>query len=291
MKEQTFYCYRYFMIENQQTTLFEKENRIANLVKTCRSHHLEETLSSGKTYGLVFVREISSDIFLLKFFKKTSVKKYAFNDDADDITETYDPSLPFIYIVLSIIDQIVLLGRNTAVFQNPDAAKKAFLSFLISRIADPNITITLDPIVDNMEFWHLVDESSKIYKLYLTLRSPNLFGTAKKTSEFLAAVQEEVNNDSLSLRFENESGELRVSKVEFGDALSYADGGGGEWLLEYAQSDGCEKRIAKSKSKVMSISIPEILEDPPLLTEVDQDIVCALRKAEQVLPLRTDISE
>lgn len=70
MKEQTFYCYRYFMIENKQIALLEKENRIANLVETCRSHHLEETLSSGKTYGLVFVREISADIFLLKFFKK-----------------------------------------------------------------------------------------------------------------------------------------------------------------------------------------------------------------------------
>lgn len=289
MKEQTYYCYRYFIIENKQSSLLLKENRITNLVKACQSHHLEATVSSGKTYGLVFVREIDSGTFLLKLFKKTKVKKYAFNDDVDDITETHDPSLPFVYIVLSTAYQIVLVGRNTSVFQSPEAARSAFLKFLASSIDDPNVTITLDPIVDNMEFWYLVSDASKIYKLSLTLRSPNLFGSAKKTSDFLAAVQEEVNNDSLSLRFENESGELKISKDEFEDALSYADGGGGEWLLEYAQCGGHEKKTVKSGSKVMSVPIPEISEEQPLLAEIDQDVIRALRKAEQVLPRRTDI--
>ena len=45
----------------------------------------------------------------------------------------------------------------------------------------------------------------------------------------------------------------------------------------------------KSGSKVMSVPIPEISEEQPLLAEIDQDVIRALRKAEQVLPRRTDI--
>lgn len=291
MKDQKYYCYRYFIVPNQQSAMFGARNQMADLVAACRHRPLEKKVESGKTYGLVYVREIESDVFLLKFYRNSTVKKYTFNDNRDDITETYDLSLPFIYVVLSTVNQIVLLGCNSSVFQHPESAKNAFRSFLVASINDPNITLSLDPIVDNAGFWHLVRSASKIYRLSLTLRSPNLFGTAKKTSDFLAAVQEEVNNDSLSLKFENESGALKISEDEFGDALAYADGGGGEWSLEYEERAGREKATAKSGARTMTVMIAEISEDAPLLREADAEVVHALAQAEQVLVPREGVTE
>lgn len=158
-------------------------------------------------------------------------------------------------------------------------------------VNDDNIVFSLEPIVENSEFWLLIDKAEKVYKFKLTLRSPNLFRGFNSTDEFMRSVEEATNTDLLSLRFKSKSGNLAVEPDQFAEPLRYADGGGGDWEVQLTFPGNSEKVKIRSGDKIKTFSLPSPSEKESLFDEDDKKLLNALNEAEEVLPKRKSPEE
>lgn len=125
MKTEVFYSYRYFINYGLQIPLIEKRNQIIELIKKCKQGHLQKELKGGRVFGLVYIREIATSVHLLKFYKPSTITKYEF-DIHDDISAVQDETFPFVFLVIDTENQIVLMSRNTSVFQTEKTVNQRF---------------------------------------------------------------------------------------------------------------------------------------------------------------------
>lgn len=160
--------------------------------------------------------------------------------------------------------------KNTSIFQNSNTARNYFLRIIKEHFSDPNITLSLDEINKKTDFWQIIGESEKIYELKLKLRSPNLFGGAFRVNELLKEIKAETNNDSVEISLKNDNGDLTIQPDDYGDALSYADAGGGTWEITCTKSGEATKSKMKSTAIVASLELPTPEESQKLIEDTDQ---------------------
>ena len=285
MKKDTFYSYRYFITSGPQTAFIKKQNQISKLIQMCKQSHLQKTLKGERIFGMVYIREIAASVHLLKFYKASTITKYEF-DLYDDIAAVQDETLPFVFVVIDTNNQIVLMSKNTSVFPKERSGQLAFQSFVRALLNDENVVFSLEPIVENSEFWLLIDRADRVYKFRLSLRSPNLFGGYNSTDDFLKMVEEATSTDQVAVELESQNGSLIVAPQQFGDPLSYADGGGGDWSIELSFPGEPERVKIRSGSKIKTFTIPRPSEKEALFYGDDKRILDVINAAEDVLPKR-----
>lgn len=99
--EYSFGAYRYFIVPNDQISLFDAiEEKRKKAVQNFFSALVEEKKRSweikGRKHLLVFNRQVSSSVFICKFSMET--KKTIFIESESDIENIDEIDYPFIYV-------------------------------------------------------------------------------------------------------------------------------------------------------------------------------------------------
>jgi len=270
MRAKEYFAYRYFLINKNQLSLHSREQKEDTL---CR---LKDVLSKqkkikrsyrGKDY--ILYPKNWGDIFLCKFSKEKSLTKHVEGDL--DIKENVEEDYPFVYIIIDTISQAVLIQKNTSVFSKVETTKNRLTAILNEIIDSHSFTIMCDSISDKNQFWNAVETSTKIFKLELCLKAPNLFGASVKANEYMEERKRELNINKMKVELDNDIGELKITRDNMDDFIEYAAEGGGHYILDYSDGQRRKKLSSSNNSKV--IVLPSELDEvdyPRIVEEMKQ---------------------
>lgn len=274
-----FLCYRYAVIPNGQTSIwqedgFRKRLVMDEIVSYCSENGPYSATYSGVEAVLLYTRSIGETAHLFKFCRKQRVKRYEMEPDQSDIAERELDSYPYVYVIIDTSFQLVLIQRKSTVFKNAGGAKAALSALVKQFLSDENYYYSLDEITASTSFWDTVDNADEVYDVTLKLKSPNFLGSGYNTTDMLRRLQSVTNNDKVSLKLSNSSGELKMPRDEYDDAIEYITAGGGSWSA--TTSTGGARRITHKSDEFVKTVEVKVSEQRPL---DDGEIIIAIRGA------------
>lgn len=272
-----YYCFRYFVIEtNSQRSIFQdlenKKELIRKILMELKDKKKIESLVKNKRCLLYYVKDIDEQIFITKFSKE----KHIVTHDArtDDIVEQDLPDYPFIYMLISLDRQIVLLENKSSVFISPFSAQRCIENFFTNFVKQNDYLVKLDEIQYEDKFWEIVERAEQIYSLKLNLKSPNIFGARYKANEFLKEQREYYNNTEMNVELKNDEGNLTLLRENLEDFIKYISAGGGRYLI-LLKEKGIYQRIKSiiniRKSYLKSLDDEDTFKIKEILEKLDEN--------------------
>ena len=285
--EHSFGAYRYFIVPNEQMSLFDTiEEKRKSAVQNFFSSLVQEKKRSweikNRKHLLVFNRQISDSVFICKFSMET--KKTIFIESESDIENIYEVDYPFIYVIIDTLRQIILFELKTSVFSSLNVSKEKLKACFESVFSLYGFEVLFEEITDSNTFWTFVNDATGIYEIAMILNSPNLFGGFNNTNDMLKQISETYNNSQTTIKLTGKKAVLRNIKQNnkpLSDAVEYVSGGGGEWTLTVASKSG-ERKTYKSKHNIRKVTVRRI-NSKDHQSEVTKDILHALDNVETVL--------
>lgn len=244
-KQFKFYSYRYFLIPTDlqisfnNKELLDKERK--DLVRDIILNKLSNDIKIDKSFiKMHLYKEINKNLFICKLAKAQDIVKY--EDDNKDFKKTIETSYPFIYIIIDLENQIILIEDDSSVFRNKEDSRKKLYEYL-KRNNESMYTLSIDEITTTSDFWNIVD-SEDIYKLNLNIKSPNFFGGDTEAEELTKEIHKATNATETNIQIINHDGELKLERKSLFSYIKYIASGGGRWSL-YTKNG-----LIKSDSKI-----------------------------------------
>ncbi len=212
-----------------------------------------QSISVHKSNFTFYCKRISKFRFILKFAKKTNKK---INEATkDDIYEKLVCDYPYSNIVIDINTQIMLIQKNPKVFQNIIYFKDTISKCISYFIKPKGISIYIELLTQKHDFWtHIKENKGFIQTVELKLISPNFLKTTRTAREFVQSLKEQYNNKAVSIKLENDDGNLNISEdqIFINDAVKYASSGCGNWKIKTKRNT----KQLKSEDKSITMSLP-----------------------------------
>lgn len=244
-----FYTYRYLISNTaEQMNIFEMLYSKESLIKKILLDLLNQKKASWnyatKRYIFTGIEKFDNDIFIIKFARESINKIYV--EDEIDIKKTDILEARYVYLIIDIKNQILLIEDKKSIFQDFKTAINLINNFINEKIKEYNYHLNIFPLATKYTFWQSVSEAEKIYQLTLKLNAPNMaFFANRSTQKILKAIKEEVNNDELDLVFKNSDGNLEVKKTGIGTWIDYIREIGGKYFMRYKEN-GIMKTLSSS---------------------------------------------
>lgn len=235
-----FYTYRYLISNTaEQMSIFEMLHNKESLIKKILLDLLDQKKVSWnyatKRYIFTGIEKFERDIFIIKFARESINKIYV--EDEIDIKKTDILEARYVYLIIDIKNQILLIEDKKSIFQDFKTAIKLINTFINEKIKEYNYHLNIFPLATKYTFWQSVSEAEKIYQLTLKLNAPNMaFFANRSTQRILKAIKDEVNNDELDLIFKNSDGNLEVKKTGIGTWIDYIREIGGKYFMKYREN-------------------------------------------------------
>ena len=274
-----FLCYRYSVIPNSQLSLwsddaFEKRQVMEEIVRHCAEIKPITSMYHGSESILFYMRPVGHTAHLFKFCRKMRVQRFEIDSTRNDVFQHDIDSYPYVYIIVDTSMQIVMMQRKSSVFSSVGGAKGSFEALVKTFMSDDNYYFSLDEITASTSFWDTVENADEVYDVTLKLKSPNFLGAGYSTTDLLRRLQNVTNNDRLSLKLSNSSGELDMSRDEYDDTIEYITAGGGSWSA--TTSTGGARRVTHKSDEFVKTVEVKVSEQIPL---DDGEIIIAIRGA------------
>ncbi len=285
-----FASYRYFLVPCNQLTLFSnssnnREEAVKSFFQELETNKKIPFEQGGRKLILVLERKIETHVFVCKFaVEKSETRHY---EAQTDIMNVIEPDFPYIYLIIDVMRQLILIEVNTSVFSSVSGAKGKVQFFLGQQFMPNGFEVLLEEIVDKNTFWNYVEKCTGIYDVSVTLNSPNLFGGFFEVEKMLHEIQQLYNNTQTTMRVSNGDGKL--SGISRGNpalesSIRYAAAGAGEWTLTGEVNQ--RRQTFKSKHKIKKVNLVPIpqVDEESCIKKVDDDIIQAFNSLEDVLP-------
>lgn len=137
-----------------------------------------------------------------------------------------------------------------------------------------NHRVFVEPKTRKENFWKVINDHGRVYKVELGLISPNILETNKKAREALTALNELFAQDAVSITLENESGELNVPKNPVEDYVDYISEGEGRWRVTTEGVRGGKKTHSSSEvAETVELPVPseqQVLDERQLELETGE---------------------
>lgn len=185
------------------------------------------------TYVMYYSGTISENRHLLKFAKE--IKRKLNEATLSDIRETEVPDYPWCLIIVDVKNQIFLISKNSQISSSINTQKNFIAKAISSLLTEYQVSLQLELITNKNMFWESISgNSGNIRFVELSLISPNILGQSYSTTQLLNELKKECNNDSLTWRFENSQGKLKIpfNSNFFKDILEYISNGCGSWKIK-----------------------------------------------------------
>lgn len=216
-----------------------------------------ESLYQSRVYYLIF-KNIYGDILHCQLARKKQFNKRQLVEN--DIIELEDNDYPYINIFIDLHAQKFLIESNTQVFENYNTCSKVIENIINNNLKTKDIRISLNPIVEEENFWKYFDEESKVYNIEFKLVSPNLFDAEDDATNFLNEAKEKVGSNIVTINFCNQEGNLKPNKTGIDSFVKYISQGGGTWRITTLNSQGTKDKIS-SQQKSTKVNLPISYDD------------------------------
>jgi hypothetical protein len=172
----------------------------------------------------------------------------------DIIEHTADDWIPLV-AVIDLKEQYIFIQRDWRFGTESQIANAILAGIREPVLAKYNHRIFVEPKTRKSEFWSVVKEHKKIYRLEIKLISPNILRTNEKAREALEELKKLYGQDEMSMVLENESGNLEVPEEPIADYIDYTAEGEGKWSLVTEGKKGGKKKHTSEKAAI-SIELP-----------------------------------
>lgn len=165
----------------------------------------------NKDYFVIYYSEsLSKSRHLFKFAKET--KRTLNQATISDITETQISDFPWCLVIVDTEKQLFIISKNNKLSQNIITLKNHIAKAISYLLKYRRVSLKLELITDKHVFWNSIEQNSgEIYSVELTLISPNILGQSYSTTTMLNELKNECNNDSMTWKFANTNGNLKIS--------------------------------------------------------------------------------
>jgi len=233
----TKFCYfTYFLNSISQTSMFPNKKEKNEILKEILENKMEY---KNMKADMIYIFHKENDNFLHgKIGRKSSIR---INIPAErDFVEKIDSDYPNCSILFNLnnnpIDgQRIAFEYNSRIFQSPEAQIKAFSNHLNSLLFGSGYAISINPIVDQRDFWEIVKRyQGKIEKLTFSYAVPNLFEIKDSLSEELKKSAEKYGSTNVNIGLENKAGLVIIPENDkfVKESIEYTGKGGGEYRLK-----------------------------------------------------------
>ncbi len=265
----TFMVLRYLLIENKQGTLVPKPlptPKGATVVPTLLNGD-RDFFRNGVRYSFVgfsFIKpshesDFPESRFLVGKTAKFRLAQMGEKVPGDIISHDADDWIPIITII-DLVAQYIFVQHDWR-FGTQEQIAYAIQTGLKEPILEEyNHLLFIEPKTTKGEFWKVVKNHKKIYKIELDLISPNILETNIKARDALQAMQELFQQDEVKITLTNEYGELKSPKSPIADYVDYIEEGEGKWSVTTEGSHG-GKKTHKSSSAIVTIDLDVPSED------------------------------
>lgn len=253
----TFFAYRVFMRLPAQKNLFEvkkKEEHFKDLFFELKDNHKAKFSHFGSELYMYFVKCVDENIHIWHLAKKQEFVKPMAGDE--HIEKVKDEQYPFLHLIFDIKNQIVLIEKNTTVFQQIDTVKNKVETYINICLAKFEITASLIEITDKREFWNKINDFDIVTEIELDYNPPNFFGTHKSADKLVKDVHEETNFEKFRIYLQNKVEGLNFKRKSFGEHISRLSSGAGRYVIK-GVVDGFDKTV-QSITSIYSKQIENI---------------------------------
>jgi len=233
---QHYYAYRIFL--NQDKYLLNFKNKKEAFLELLQN--LKVTNAKFFDYGehhIIFKEQRGENIYILQLAKKQNFEKPIL--EKGKIEEIIDVQYPNIHIVVHFEKQLVLIQKNTTVFQDLNAVKLKIVKFFTEQMTANNVICNLSEITDQREFWEQVTDMDVVQKVELEYEPPNFFGGRKTVDKLVKDVHEETNFEKFKIYLQNKVEGLRFTKDNFKEHIQRISQGAGNYVIQ-GLKDGVE---------------------------------------------------
>lgn len=249
-----FFSYRFNILASRQQRMFDdktKEEKFAEIIASLRQTKKDQYLHYNSKYFLYFSNSLTDTIHLLTLAKEESYIKPTEGDL--NVIQVTDVRTPFIYVIIDMSRQIILIQEKSTVF-NSEYAQARLQDYFTQKLATSNVTVDIEPIIDKNTFWDEVDDADSIEEFDITLNAPNLFRGRFAASKFVQEVYEDFNISEFTIKLKSKLGQLKLMRENIQDYIALASAGAGTFVLKVIK-DG-QKKIIKSYQWVVRKSYP-----------------------------------
>jgi hypothetical protein len=238
IKRSPFYAFRYLVTPiSEQLSIVQqlnksKEELMFDIVENLAKDAKTEWIKRSKRF-LFYGSQSKDSIHIIKFAKESNNNIYIEGDD--DIEVKGIKNAKYVYLIIDIEHQIILIERNSTVFNSTEYAIKIISEFFREKMREYDYVVNIYPLASKKKFWNYVDAADEIFELSLVLNAPNMafFGN-KDTREVLQMIKETTNNEEFDIAFKNKEGKLKIVKETLGGWVDYVREVGGKYILKFA---------------------------------------------------------
>jgi hypothetical protein len=242
-KKSPFFAFRYLVtpIDNQVSVFHElnksKEELMIDLVSSLNVNTKTEWLKGNKRY-LIYGFQKKNDFFILKFARESHEKIYL--EGEDDIEVQGIKEAKFVFLIIDVKHQVILIERNSSVFSSVRSAINILSDFFREKMKEYDYVVNVYPLVSKRSFWKYVDEADEIFELSLLLNAPNMpFLGDSDTRSVLQKIKDTTNNEEFEIGLRNKEGSLKVVQKTLGTWINYIREVGGRYIIKF-KKDGVE---------------------------------------------------
>jgi len=260
-----FLILRYSLVEENQTALETTPLPIPKgaAVKAAISNDIEYT-RNNVTYAFVGFTEVKStklyqidnERYLVGKIAKLRKAKVGEKVPGDIIAHEEDDWIPLVTI-FDIHEQYIFVQKHWK-FGNEKQIANAIEEGLKQPILSTyNHRVFIKAKTKKSDFWSVISNHKKVYRLELNLISPNILDTNRKARDVLEQMKLLYGQDEMSLVLENDSGSLIIPEEPIADYIDYAAEGEGKWtLITEGNKGGKKKHTSEEAGITLDLNIP-----------------------------------
>lgn len=197
-----------------------------------------------------------SNSSILSFKVGRTVMKNINNEENGSLHSEKYESLETINLFIDLDNQVILIRNNRSIFSSINTPINILREFIRNEIKEKEYSVNIYPLVNESMFWDEVKIFDRIYMLRLDFNAPNMaLLQFKKTQNLLKYIQEVTNNEKGSFVFQNDKGNLQITKKSFvKELIDYILSLGGKYSIRARKKDGQVKTVDSSKN-ITSVNI------------------------------------
>jgi hypothetical protein len=244
-RKSPFFAFRYLVtpVNNQVSVYHElnksKEELMKEIVYSLNVNSKTEWLKGNKRY-LIYGFQKKNDFFILKYARESNEKIYV--EGESDIEIQGIKETKYVYLIIDVKHQVILIERNTTVFSSVRSAINILSDYFREKMREYDYVVNIYPLVSKKSFWNYIEEAEEIYELNLLLNAPNMpFLGDSDTRSVLQKIKDTTNNEEFEIGLRNKEGNLQVIQETLGTWINYIREVGGKYIIKF-KKNGIEQR-------------------------------------------------
>ena len=164
-----------------------------------------------------------------------------------------------VFIVIDVVGQYIFVQKDYKFGAEEQICNALQEGLRYPVLETYNHLVFIEPKLEAGKFWSIVGEHKRIYKVELSMISPNILETNIKARESLEALKKLFGQDDITIKLRNDNGDLKVPRDPVSSYVDYIEEGEGKWAVT-TEGDHGGKKTYKSidSAMVFEISVPDV---------------------------------